>query len=406
MRTFGRYELIERIGIGGMAEVFRGSLRGVAGFERAVAIKRILPQIAADPNIVSMFIEEAKLAVQLSHPNIAQVFDLGEVDGSYFIAMEYVDGRSGEALIQRYSEAGKQLPIAAVCFILREVADALHHAHFAEDAAGRPLGIIHRDVSPQNILLSFGGQVKVIDFGLAKAANRISQTKDGVVKGKLAYLSPEQAHGQKIDRRSDVFALGICAWEMLSGKRAFRRDDDRETVLAVRAGRLDRLAKHVKLPAALDLVVMRALAKNRDKRYRTALEMRENLDRFVRTAGLRFDRRDLRALMRETFPERFAGEPVEDAIALVTKKPKRKRRARPAVPKTTPAKAPAARAPVSKAPARQPRVTDTLDDLPAVPPPEEVSTLENQWDDGATHPGGSVGADTVPSIELPEEREP
>lgn len=381
---FGRYQLVERIGIGGMAEVFRATQRGAAGFERVVAIKRILPHIAADPQVVRMFVEEAKLAVSLSHPNIAQVFDLGEVDGSYFIAMEYVDGHSAETLIQRYVEQGRRLPLPAVCHVLGEVAEALHHAHFAEDSAGRPLGVIHRDVSPQNILLSFNGEVKVIDFGLAKAANRLSETQEGIVKGKLAYLSPEQAHGKPIDRRSDVFSLGICAWEMLTQRRAFKRDDDRETILAVRAGRVERVGEHVEIPPALDLVVMKALAKNRDKRWKTALEMRESLDRFVRTAGLRFDRRDLRALMRDAFPERFEGEPVADAIALVTrKKAKKRRNRRPVAP-----------------PRSEPPATDTVIE----PVPGVTSTLENLWMDGHTVAGARED-DTEPGVVLPEERE-
>jgi len=400
MRTFGRYELIERIGIGGMAEVFKASQRGVAGFERVVAIKRILPQIAADPGVVSMFVEEAKLAVQLKHPNIAQIFDLGEVEGDYFIAMEYVDGRSADVLLERLARHGERLPVAAVCYILGEIADALHYAHFAEDAAGRPLGIIHRDVSPQNVLLSFDGEVKVIDFGLAKAANRMSQTKDGVVKGKLAYLSPEQAHGKSVDRRSDVFALGICAWEMLTGKRAFKRDDDRETVLAVRSGRLDRIGAHVKVPAALDLVIMRALAKNRDKRYRSALELRENLDRFVRTAGLSYGRRELRALMRDSFADLFGGEPAVDAIALVNKKRRRRRRRRRAADAAEPIELVKAKVPVDT-------VVEHRDEVASrdrVSLPDEGSTLEDELiDDSTTEPGSAPHADTVPSIALPDE---
>lgn len=384
--SFGRYRLLERIGIGGMAEVFRATQRGVAGFERTVAIKRLLPQAAADPQVVSMFVEEAKLAVQLGHPNIAQVYDLGELDGAFFIAMEHVDGRSVEELVRRYLERGARLPIEAVCHVLREVAEALHYAHFAEDDAGRPLGVIHRDVSPQNILLSFGGEVKVIDFGLAKADTRRPQTQDGIVKGKLAYLSPEQAHGKPIDRRSDVFALGICAWEMLTGRRAFRRDDDRETILAVRAGHLERAGHYAPVPPALDLVVMKALAKNRDKRWRTALEVAEHLDRFARTAGLRFDRRDLRALMREAFPERYEGAPVEDAIALVTRKKARRRRRR-AEPTVAP-------------PSERPIGLDTV----VEPMAGVTSTLELAWNDGGTDPGRGHDEDTVPGIVLPDRR--
>jgi len=419
MGSYGRYELIERIGIGGMAEVFRASQRGVAGFERSVAIKRILPHIAADPESIAMFVQEAKLAVQLSHPNIAQTFDLGEVDGSYFIAMEYVDGHSVDTLINRCAELGEPVPQDAICYILSEAAEGLHYAHFAEDSVGRPLGIIHRDVSPQNILLSFGGDVKVIDFGLAKAANRLSQTKDGIVKGKLAYLSPEQAHGKPIDRRSDVFALGVCAWEMLSGKRAFKRETDRETILAVRRGALERLAKHIEIPAALDLVIMRALAKNRDKRYRTALEMRENLRRFSRSTGSRFDRRGLRALMRRLFPERFAAESVDNVIALVTKKPRRRRARRKKQQKADKA----ARA-VSTHEGLDDEITadDLAEPIPLAEgqrPPRElpapnplVTVIDDQsgsvptWEEGTvTEPGApSIAADTVPGIVLPEDR--
>lgn len=389
MRTFGRYELIERIDIGGMAEVFKARQRGVAGFERVVAIKRILPAISADAAVIGMFVEEAKLAVQLSHPNIAQIFDLGHVDDSYYIAMEYVDGRSSAALLNRFQQTQEKLPIEAVTFLIGEVADALHHAHFAEDELGRPLGVIHRDVSPQNLLLSFGGEVKVIDFGLAKAANRVSQTQDGVVKGKLAYLSPEQAQGFDIDRRSDLFSLGICAWEMLTGRRAFKRDDDRETVLAIRDGRVERLGKYATVPAALERIVMKALAVDRSRRYRTALEIREDLDRFARTAGHHFGRGELRALMRKTFPERFAGEPVE-AISLTTpKKRARKRRAR------NEAESKPTFVPIDT-------VIDRVDasDTVTEVPPEDVT-----WDDeGATTEPRVNTADTLPSLKLPEER--
>ncbi|HEY8427853.1 MAG TPA: serine/threonine-protein kinase [Sandaracinaceae bacterium] len=316
--VFGRYELVERIGVGGMAEVFKAVQRGVAGFERVVAIKRILPSIAADPEIVRMFIEEAKLAVQLSHAGIAQVFDLGRVGDAYFIAMEYVEGASLLALWERWTARGARLPLAAVCHIVSQVADALHYAHFAQDGAGRPLGIIHRDVSPGNVLISLGGEVKVIDFGLAKAENRVSQTGDGIVKGKLAYLSPEQAHGRPIDRRSDIFSLGVCAWELLTGRRAFKRDDDRETVLAIRRGAIDPPSRFAPVPPALERIVMRTLAPSLADRYRTALELRDDLEAFVRAAQLPFGKRELAALVRETFPERFAAD--EPAFALVREK--------------------------------------------------------------------------------------
>ncbi|MEC7521429.1 MAG: serine/threonine-protein kinase [Myxococcota bacterium] len=363
---FGRYELQERIGVGGMAEVFRAVQRGAAGFARPVAIKRILPHIASDPETVQMFVEEAKLAVQLHHPNIAQIFDLGQAEGQYFIAMEYVDGQSLEAVWDRWAERGRRLPPEAVAHLLVHVCDALHHAHFAEDAEGRPLGIIHRDVSPSNVLLSFGGEVKVIDFGLAKAENRVSRTRDGIVKGKLAYLSPEQAHGRTFDRRSDLFSLGVCAWELLTGKRAFRRDDDRKTVLAIRAGKIDPPSRHAVLPEPLERIVTRLLAIDPDLRYRTALEAREDVEAWQRRAGVEFARRNLTALMRSTFPERFAEEPgARGAIELVRAKAKD---ARPA------------------------------------PPPAPHDTVDDEWGDVPTDVRGDA-ADTVPGIELPDGRE-
>lgn len=385
-RSFGRYELIERIDVGGMAEVFKATQRGVAGFSRIVAIKRILPEIAADPEVVRMFVEEAKLAVQLSHPNIAQVFDLGEVDGRYFIAMEHIDGHSARTLWERWNERGKRLPPEAVCHIVGQVAEALHYAHFAQDPTGRPLGVIHRDVSPQNILLAFDGDVKVIDFGLAKAENRASQTRDGVVKGKLAYLSPEQAHGRPIDRRSDLFSLGICAWELLTGRRAFKRDDDRETVLAIRDGRVDPPSRHAVIPSGLEAIVQRLLARDPELRYRTALELREDLDAFAQRRRVEFGRRNLRALMRTTFPERFAQEPGADGVFELVE-PKAGRRSVPPPPPRERRPPPPPTDTVREAASE----LDTADD--AVDPPTQPSLREHD------------AADTVPSIHLPEERE-
>jgi serine/threonine protein kinase/DNA-binding response OmpR family regulator len=295
-------------GIGGMAEVFKAMHRGVGGFERLVAIKRLHPAIAADTEIVRLFIEEAKLAVQLSHPCIAQIFDLGREGDDYFVAMEYVDGHSLKTLLSLWAERGSVLPLDATCHLGVQVADALYHAHHAQDPLGRPLGVIHRDVSPGNILISFGGEVKVIDFGLAKAANRVSETRDGMVKGRLAYLSPEQAQGKPIDPRSDLFSLGICLWEMLTGKRAYDRADERDAVLAIRHGAVDPPSRHADVPPEIEAIVMRALAPDPSARYSSAHQLRQDLEGYVHGAGLEFGRRQLHALMRSTFPERFAEE--------------------------------------------------------------------------------------------------
>jgi serine/threonine protein kinase len=382
-RTFGRYQLLERIDIGGMAEVFKAMHRGVAGFERLVAIKRIHPSIAADQQIVQMFIEEAKLAVQLSHPNIASIFDLGREGEDYFIAMEYVDGHSLKTLLERWGSRGKRLPIAAICHLMMHVTDALHHAHFAQDPIGRPLGIIHRDVSPANILISFGGEVKVIDFGLAKASNRVSQTRDGIVKGKLAYLSPEQAQGQPIDRRSDLFALGICAWEMLTMQRAFYHSDDRQTVLAIRRGVIDSPSRFAEVPPELERIVMRALAPDPERRYKTALEIREDVDDFMQAAQIEFSRAKMHGLMRQTFPERFEEEEPVGAIALTREK-------RPAV---------------------------LAEDLDSVDEVEEVDDLDMDTDtldrdleptemlDSDVDEDPIEPSDTLPSIVIPDDRD-
>ncbi|MBZ0116610.1 MAG: serine/threonine protein kinase [Sandaracinaceae bacterium] len=304
-RYLGRYELLERLDVGGMAEVFKARQEGVAGFERLVAIKRLLPHVAADSDLVRMFVEEAKLAVQLSHPSIARVFDLGTDDGGYFIAMEFIEGRSLAAIGQQLAAEGHRLPLGAVAYVVEHVADALHYAHGATDTLGRQLGIVHRDVSPQNVLVSFEGAVKVIDFGLAKAAHRVSQTRAGVVKGKLAYLSPEQAHGRRVDARTDVFALGICAWEMLTGARAFKREDDQQTVLAIRAGQIDPPSRLVPVPRDLEAIVMRALAADPNARYQSAGELRDAIAHFAQSARLRFRQRDLVELMHGLFFESY-----------------------------------------------------------------------------------------------------
>jgi eukaryotic-like serine/threonine-protein kinase len=209
---FGSYQLVERLAMGGMAEVY---LAKPDGAQRFVALKRILPNIAADDEFIAMFIDEAKIAGQLNHPNVAQIFDLGKINNSYFIAMEYVSGHDVRALWDRTRDAdgGKTaLPIGLACYIVKKICDGLDYAHRRRDSKGRPLGIIHRDVSPQNILVSYDGDLKIIDFGIAKAANRIVKTQTGILKGKFAYMAPEQARGEPTDHRADIFAIGVILY--------------------------------------------------------------------------------------------------------------------------------------------------------------------------------------------------
>src|SRR2546425_1790066 len=217
---FGKYLLLERIAVGGMAEVFAAKAFGVEGFERLLAIKQILPTMGEDPEFISMFVDEARIAVQLAHANIVQVLELGKHEESLYIAMEYVSGRDLRQLMERFRKRQEAMPLPQVCLIVAEVCEALDHAHRKRDAQGRALGIVHRDVSPQNVLVSFEGEVKLIDFGIAKAESRLQKTQSGILKGKFSYMSPEQVKGDAVDGRSDVFACGILLWELVCGERS------------------------------------------------------------------------------------------------------------------------------------------------------------------------------------------
>ncbi len=303
----GNYVLLERVGMGGMAEVFRAANRGVEGFERPIAIKRILPNLAADDDFVKMFVDEAKIAVQLQHPNIVEIFDLARADDDLFIAMEYVHGKDLRAILDRVQGPdgrNGRLPVELSVHVTARVCDALHHAHFAHGPSGQPLGIIHRDVSPQNVLVSYDGEVKVTDFGLAKAAGRAVQTQAGVVKGKLAYMSPEQLRGQQIDQRSDVYGVGILLWEMLTGVRLFLGKNDQETL---------RRVYHAQVPPPrtvrpdlhpeLEGIVMRALAKEVGDRYATAEEMQEDLTAYLYGVGPSMSTHGVSAYMRRLYPQ-------------------------------------------------------------------------------------------------------
>jgi len=231
---FGKYYLLERINVGGMAEVFKAKTFGVEGFERLLAVKRILPNIAEDEEFITMFIDEAKIAVQLQHANIAQIFDLGKVDDSFFIALEYVHGRDLRSIFDRMRNKAESLPIAMACYVTMQVCEGLDYAHNKRDAQGRELNLVHRDISPQNVLIGYEGECKLIDFGIAKAAGKASKTQAGILKGKFGYMSPEQVRGLPIDKRSDIFAVGIVLYELLTGERLFIGESDFSTLEKVR----------------------------------------------------------------------------------------------------------------------------------------------------------------------------
>ena len=308
---FGKYSLLHRVDTGGMAEVFRAKAFGVEGFERIVAVKRILPNIAADTDFITMFIDEAKLAVQLTHANIAQIFDLGRVGDSYFIALEYVHGKDLRAVFEHARESGEELPIDLVCYVMMKICEGLDYAHEKRDPAGRPLELVHRDVSPQNMLISFEGDVKLIDFGIAKAANKASRTRAGILKGKFGYLSPEQVRGEQVDRRSDVFGVGIVLHELLTGERLFVADSEFSTIEKVRKVEISSPRElNPAIPSELADIVMRALAREREDRYQSALELHDALQNFLHARGAPFHRKELSGWMHAQFPE-DAGRDLE-----------------------------------------------------------------------------------------------
>lgn len=301
---FGKYTLLERISHGGMAEVFRAKTRGTAGFERVVAIKLLLPQVADDADFVTMLIDEAKIAGQLSHANIAQIFDLGQVDGRYYIVQEYVPGRDLRAIFQHLDERHGRLSVAQACHIILKVCEALDYAHNKRDPAGQPLHLVHRDISPQNVIVSHEGEVKLIDFGIVKAEGRATKTLAGLVKGKFAYMSPEQIRGLPVDRRSDVFACGILLHELLTGRPLFKRSTEFETLQRARVGEIEPPSRtNHDVSPDLDRVVLKALARHVDDRYQTAIALRDDLWEVVRISGYYQSRDQLAAWMLETFGE-------------------------------------------------------------------------------------------------------
>jgi serine/threonine protein kinase len=303
LERFGRYFLLDRIATGGMAEVYRAVTHGVEGFRRTFVVKRILTEKAGSPTFIRMFCEEARISALLLHPNIVQVYDFGHVNGSYFLAMEYLPGKDLSSLMRVLRAAKAAVPAGLAAYVAREAAVGLHHAHTLRGSTGQSLGIVHRDVTPSNIMLLFAGGVKLLDFGIAKATTGASAVGEAEgVKGKFGYLSPEQARGGDIDGRSDVFSLGVTLWEMLVGRRLFAGKNELETLRNV-------LQKPVappssirpEVPAELDRIVLRALERNRDRRYRTAEELARDCELVVRDA--RADGQALRVFLNDLFAE-------------------------------------------------------------------------------------------------------
>ncbi|MBF5045506.1 protein kinase [Aggregicoccus sp. 17bor-14] len=300
----GKYLLLERINVGGMAEIFIAKEFGIEGVERILAIKKILPTMAEDQEFITMFIDEARISLQLNHANIVHIHELGKYEDNYFIAMEYVSGRDVRTLIERFRKRRTTMPTAQAVFVASKICEGLDYAHRRKDSRGRDLQIIHRDVSPQNMLISYEGEVKIIDFGIAKAANRSQKTQAGILKGKFGYMSPEQVRGQPIDRRSDVFAVGVILFEMLTGEKLFVGESDFSTLEKVRNAEVPLPTRlNPQIPADLERVLLKALARDPNERYQWASELQEDLLRFLRTGDSVYSSKTLAGFMKESFAD-------------------------------------------------------------------------------------------------------
>jgi serine/threonine protein kinase len=312
-QPFGRYELLERISAGGMAEVFRARDTGTG---QVVALKRILPQIAEDEDFIQMFEDEARIASQLEHPHIARTLDFGRAGDSYYIAFEYVNGRDLRSLYDRCVRLGEHPPLAFLLYVFARIGEGLAYAHARKDANGQPVSIVHRDVSPQNLVVSFDGDVKLIDFGIAKAAGKLSRTQVGTLKGKFGYMAPEQIRGgAEVDSRADLFSMGICMWELLTLDRLFNAENELLVLEKVRSATIaPPSTKNRDVSPELDRVVLKALAKDVRERYRSAKDLFRDLDKLAQTIGATASREEIARYMRGAFPESLSRKPTPSDI--------------------------------------------------------------------------------------------
>jgi len=312
---FGKYQLLDKIAVGGMAELYRAKLTGVQGFEKLIAIKKILPNLSEEENLITAFIDEAKLAALLHHENIVQIYDFGSMDNEYFIAMEFLFGKDLRTLRQTAKKRDMPLGMENILYIIARICAGLDYSHNLKDLQGQPQNIIHRDINPQNIFITYEGQVKIIDFGIAKAANHNTKTRENLIKGKLAYMSPEQANGQRIDHRSDIFSTGIIMYELLAVRRMFE-GETMHVLSLVREAQYDPPEEVIpNLPAKLNDILRKALAKDPEKRYQSAGDMLADVEECAFELSLRPNARSFAQYMKELFEEEF----VEEELALWAK---------------------------------------------------------------------------------------
>lgn len=303
-RPFGRYYLIDKMAIGGMAEVFNAMAFGIHGFEMPLVIKRILPHLSANQRFVDMFVVEAKIYVALQHQNIVQIYDFHKFQEQYFIALEFVEGRDLKTLMSRCKERRYSIPTPLALFIAHQICHGLEYAHTRTDDEGDNLGLVHRDLSPANILLSYTGEVKIADFGIAKAKKHAEITNSGVLKGKYRYMSPEQAHGARIDHRSDIFAVGILLYELLTGQPLFTADNDKALLDAVKACQIIEPRKYnASLSPRLNKIICRALHRNPNMRFQSAKDLQEALSEEMQPHTVSSLSRQLTGILNTLFAE-------------------------------------------------------------------------------------------------------
>ena len=322
-RKLGPYELVERLAVGGMAEIYIARSRGVQGFEKDYVLKLIHPKYVGDSEFIRMLVDEAKLVGALTHPNVAQVIDLGADGDAYYILMEYVRGKDLYQVLNQAWDLGFNLPIPMCVHIAKEMCAALYYAHHKADETGRPLNIVHRDISPQNVLVSFNGEAKIVDFGVAKAAlGARPETRAGIIKGKFRYMSPEQAWGEKLDGRSDLFSAALCLYEMVCGETAYPDDGDMQKMLTrMREAKFTPPTEHrPEVDAELQSIIMKALERDRNDRYPTCHAFEVALANYLHRHFPGYTPVDITAVMKEMYPDETSAmhtpEPTEKTSAL------------------------------------------------------------------------------------------
>lgn len=318
-KPFGRYVLLNKLAMGGMAEIYKAKTYGVDGFEKQLAIKRILTNYSADKEFIHMLIDEAKLTVLLSHANIVQVFDLGKVGEDYFISMEYINGTNLRELVTRFGSTGEKFPEDIAVYIISEVCKGLDYAHRKTDSEGGHLHIVHRDISPQNILISYEGEVKIVDFGIAKAAMNVSHTSAGILKGKISYMSPEQALGKPIDHRTDIFSAGLVLYEMLTGQKLFVGDTQFEVLNLIRTKKITKEGLPETISPGLRTLLAKALHFSTRERYQSAGDFQLDLTKYLYSSYIDFSPRQLSALLIRLFETEIKKKDPSFSISEKTK---------------------------------------------------------------------------------------